>query len=320
MIDLSQKSILVTGGAGFIGSNIIKKLQPIAKFIRIVDNLSTGFYKNIQPFLKYSNVQFIQTDITNFDVCKEIVKDMDIICHQAALGSIPRSIKDPLSSHNTNVNGFLNLLIAAKDAGIKRFVYASSSAVYGTNNDPTKVEANIGKHLSPYAITKYVDELYANLFCTLYGIKCIGLRYFNVFGPNQNPDGEYAAVVPKFIKQLMLNEKCVINGDGSVSRDYTYVDNAVDANLLAMTTSNANAYGEVFNIGCGDTTTLNELYSYISLNMNRDIKPIYGPKRIGDIQHSKADISKAKKILGYNPQTTMKNGLVSTISHYLLTN
>ena len=236
---IENKNILVTGGAGFVGSNIVEYLlKNNVKCVRILDNLSTGNKNNIQPFLdKYDNIEFLWGDITNLETCRKAVNNIDIICHQAALGSVPRSMNDPLSSHNSNVNGFFNILLAAKENNIKRIVYASSSSVYGDHPVLPKVEQNIGKQLSPYAITKYIDELYGNIFTKCYGMECIGLRYFNIFGPRQDPNGAYAAVIPKFISSMKKNIRPIINGDGNYSRDFTYIDNAVQVNILALTTT-----------------------------------------------------------------------------------
>ena len=307
-----MNNILITGGAGFIGSNIVEYIsqKKIYKQIRILDNLKTGKMKNIQFLLdKYDNIEFVHGDISNLEDCRNAVIGMDVICHQAAIGSIPRSIKDPLSSHISNVNGFVNILVAAKEVGIKRIVYASSSSVYGDNMILPKVEANTGNVLSPYAATKAIDELYGGLFTRCYGMECIGLRYFNVFGPRQDPNGDYAAVIPKFIDLLKRGVQPVINGDGSFSRDFTYVENAVHANVLALTTRNNISYGNVFNIGCGEQYSLLELIKILQIELKSDIKPLFGPNRQGDIPHSNADISKARDILGYHPIISFKNGM-----------
>ena len=251
--NIINKNILITGGAGFIGSNIVETLlKQNCKFIRILDNLSTGYKKNIDFLLqKYDNIEFLYGDITNLEICRKAMKNIDIICHQAALGSVPRSIIDPLKSHQTNVNGFFNILLAAKENNIKRIVYASSSSVYGDNQILPKIEHNTGNVLSPYAATKSIDEIYANVFTKCYDMECIGMRYFNVFGPRQDPTGSYAAVIPKFINLMKNNISPTINGDGKFSRDFTYIDNVVQANILAMTTTNKECYGQVFNIGAG---------------------------------------------------------------------
>ena len=306
-----QLNVLVTGGAGFIGSNIVETLLKTGvNKVRILDNLKTGKMKNIQFLLdKYSNVEFMYGDISRLEDCRKAVKGMDVITNQAALGSVPRSINDPLSSHISNVNGFLNILIAAKEEDIKRVVYASSSSVYGDHPVLPKVEENTGNVFSPYAVTKSVDELYAGVFSKCYNMQCIGLRYFNVFGPKQDPKGAYAAVIPKFIDIMGKGKKPIINGDGSFSRDFTYVDNVVQANVKALTTDNKESYGEVFNIGAGGRITMLELVDAINKGLNTNIKPILGKNRPGDIPHSNADINKAKSILGYDPKIQFYEGI-----------
>jgi UDP-N-acetylglucosamine 4-epimerase len=315
---MENKSVLVTGGAGFIGSNIVEYLlKNGVKFVRVLDNLSTGNKNNIQPFLeKYSNIEFMYGDISNLDVCKKAVKDMDVICHQAALGSVPRSIDDPLMSHISNVNGFLNILIAAKENGIKRVVYASSSSVYGDDVNLPKKEEKTGNVLSPYAATKAIDEIYAGVFTRCYGMECIGLRYFNIFGPRQDPNGAYAAVIPKFISLIQQNKSPVINGDGSFSRDFTYVDNAVKANCLALLTNNNECFGTAFNIGAGGQISILDLFYIIKNTLGSDIELSFGFNRKGDVPHSNADISKAKKLLGYNPLVSFHDGIVRTVDYY----
>ena len=310
-MSIEKLSILVTGGAGFIGSNIVEfLLKNNVKKVRVIDNLSTGNKNNIKPFLeKYDNLEFMYGDISKLEDCRKAVKDMDVITNQAALGSVPRSMKDPLSSHISNVNGFLNLLIAAKEEGIKRIVYASSSSVYGDHPVLPKVEENIGSVLSPYAATKAIDEIYAGVFSKCYGMECIGLRYFNVFGPRQDPKGAYAAVIPKFIDIMRNNKQPTINGDGTFSRDFTYVNNVVQANIKALTTSNKECYGEVFNIGAGGRITILELVDAINKGLKTNIKPILGPNRAGDIPHSNADISKAKSMLDYEPKIQFYKGI-----------
>jgi len=310
--------LLITGGAGFIGSNIIKYLlQNNIKYIRILDNLSTGKIENINNFLKLNNVEFIHGDICDLETCLKAAEGMDMICHQAALGSVSRSITNPLMSHNSNVNGFLNILLASQNKGIKRVVYASSSSVYGDNPILPKVEKNTGSVLSPYAATKAIDEIYAKVFTRCYNFECIGLRYFNVFGPNQDPNGAYAAVIPKFINTMKNREQPVINGDGTFSRDFTYIDNVVQANILALTTENTKCFGEVFNIGTGGRVTILELFNVIKTNMELDIVPLFHKERDGDVPHSNADISKAKKMLNYNPKILFHEGIQKTINYYL---
>ena len=310
-MELSTLNVLVTGGAGFIGSNIVEfLLKNNVKKVRVVDNLSTGNKNNLKPFLrKYKNLEFMYGDISKLEDCRKAVKNMDVITNQAALGSVPRSIHDPLSSHLSNVNGFLNLLIAAKEEKIKRIVYASSSSVYGDNPTLPKKEENTGSVLSPYAATKAIDELYAGVFTKCYNMECIGLRYFNVFGPRQDPKGAYAAVIPKFIDIMKNKSQPTIHGDGTFSRDFTYVDNVVQANVKALLTQNTKSYGEVFNIGAGGRITILELVDAINKGLKTNIKPVLGPNRAGDIPHSNADISKAKSILDYEPKIQFYEGI-----------
>lgn len=303
--------ILVTGGAGFIGSNIVETLlKQGVKHVRILDNLATGKMENIQFLLdKYDNVEFMYGSISDLETCRKAVKDMNVITNQAALGSVPRSVADPLSSHIANVNGFLNILIAAKEEGIKRVVYASSSSVYGDHPVLPKVEENTGNVLSPYAATKAIDEIYAGVFYRCYGMECIGLRYFNIFGPRQDPNGAYAAVIPKFISLMESKIQPTINGDGTFSRDFTYVENAVQANILGLTTENEKCFGEAMNIGAGGQTSLLELIEVLKKELDVDIDPIFGPERPGDIPHSNADISKAQNMLGYDPKISFEMGM-----------
>lgn len=317
MDQLKEKSILITGGAGFIGSHIAETLlKNGVKYIKILDNLSTGSLDNINHLTsQYKNVEFIKGDICEYDVCCKSVKGVDMVCHQAALGSVPRSLNDPLSSHNNNVNGFLNILHASKENNVKRFVYASSSSVYGDDNNDIKKENEIGQVLSPYALTKYIDELYASLYTRVFGMECIGLRYFNVFGPRQNPHGPYAAVIPKFISSLLEGRRITINGDGTISRDFTYVDNVIHGNLLALSTKNQLAFGQVFNMGVGTSITLNHLYSTLSSILRVNIDPIYGPPRKGDIQYSLSSYEKAHSLLEFNPKTSFEKGLQLTVNY-----
>jgi UDP-N-acetylglucosamine 4-epimerase len=312
--------LLITGGCGFIGSNITEYFleNNLFQSIIIIDNLSTGFKKNIQNLLdKYSNLKFIEENIQDIEVCRNITKNIDAICHQAATGSVPRSINDPFFYHKNNVDGFFNLLIAAKENGCKRFVYASSSSVYGDNENLPKIEDKTGDVLSPYAATKKINEIYANIFHKCYGMEIIGLRYFNVFGEKQNPNGEYAAVIPKFI-DLVKNEKSpIIYGDGSFSRDFTYVKNIIHANYLALTTTNSKCFGEVFNIGAGGRITINEIFYKICKFIGKNMQPEYQPNRKGDIPHSNASIKKANILLGYSPQYGFEEGLEKTIQYFL---
>lgn len=322
-MNLQDISILVTGGAGFIGSHIVEYLlKNNVKFVRVLDNLSSGKIENIKHLLdKYHNIEFIYGDIRNLDICETACKDISAICHQAALGSVQRSVDNPLESHGVNVNGFLNIIMAAKKNNIKRIVYASSSSVYGSDDHPFKSEEILGMPLSPYAATKRIDELYAHVFTKLYGMECIGLRYFNVFGPRQNPNGQYAAVIPKFIDLMIKDIAPTINGDGSYSRDFTYVENVVSANILALTTQNNKIFGEVFNIGTSGNITIIDLFNLIKDFLKKEnIKPIYGTTRPGDVPYSKASIEKASEYLGYKPSVSFKDGLEKTITFYMENN
>lgn len=311
-------NVLVTGGAGFIGSNLVEALiadERVQK-IRVLDNLATGSMKNIEPFEGNPKFEFIKGDIRSFETCLQACEGMDAISHQAALGSVPRSINDPLTSNEVNVTGTLNVFTAAKESGIKRIVYAASSSTYGDHPGLPKVEDRIGNPLSPYAVTKFVNELYAKVYANIYGLELIGLRYFNIFGPKQNPAGPYAAVIPLLVKSVLNNEPPIINGDGEHSRDFTFVANAVQANILALTTTNAEAVNQVYNIACGEQTSLNELFENIKQTAGSDLAPKYGPERAGDVKHSLADISKASQLLGYQPKVTVKEGLKTTFEWY----
>lgn len=317
-----MKHILITGGAGFIGSNLIEYFLNKGYQVTCLDNFSTGHEHNITPFRSHEKFRFIEGDIRDMTICQEAVKGVDYILHQAALGSVPRSIKDPLTSNEVNVNGFLNMLWAAKEAGVKRFIYAASSSTYGDSEALPKVEDVIGKPLSPYAITKYVNELYAEIFSNTYGIETIGLRYFNVFGRRQDPNGAYAAVIPLFVKQLMNHESPVINGAGDFSRDFTYIDNVIQMNELAMLTENPKAINTVFNTAVGDRTNLNELVEYLKTFLSKydpkiaDVEVIHGPERQGDIPHSLASVDKAKELLGYEPTHEIEEGLKEAVEWY----
>jgi UDP-N-acetylglucosamine/UDP-N-acetylgalactosamine 4-epimerase len=313
------KSILVTGGAGFIGSNLVEALLQDERVnkVRVLDNLATGFFHNIQEFMGNHKFEFILGDIRDYETCLAACDGMDLVSHQAALGSVPRSIDDPLTNNAVNITGTLNIFTAAKEKGVKRVIYAASSSTYGDSKELPKVEDNIGKPLSPYAVTKYVMELYANVFNNLYGLETIGLRYFNVFGPKQNPNGAYAAVIPLFIDKILKGERPTINGDGSVSRDFTYIANAVQANFLALFTENQEAINQVYNVACGDRTTLKELWNFLKTISGSNIEPIYGEPRKGDILHSQADISKIKEQLAYNESIKISLGLELAFNWYL---
>ena len=315
--DISSVKFLITGGAGFIGSNIVEYLvHHKAGLIRILDNLSEGKIENIEPFLKLDNVEFIEGDIDDLATCKTACEDIDFVSHQAALGSVPRSIATPTITNNANVTGFLNMLTAAKDASVKRFVYASSSSVYGDHPDLPKLEVNIGNQLSPYAVSKYINELYSSVFTNCYDLETVGLRYFNVFGPRQKPDGPYAAVIPLFMDALIKNESPMINGDGEQSRDFTFVVNAVEANIRAMFSSAKEATGKVYNVAFGQRRTVNQLLSTLKDLSGSEIQAVYRDPRPGDVRHSLADISLAKEFLGYDPQYDIDRGLDITFEWF----
>lgn len=314
--------ILITGGAGFIGSNLTEYFLNKEYQVTVLDNFSTGYRHNIEQHFNNPNFNLVEGDIRNLDDCHKAVEGADYVLHQAALGSVPRSINDPITSNEVNVSGFLNMLVAARDAKVKRFVYAASSSTYGDSETLPKVEDKIGKPLSPYAVTKYVNELYADVFSRTYGLECIGLRYFNVFGRRQDPNGAYAAVIPKFVMQLMKHESPVINGSGEYSRDFTYIDNVIQMNELAMLTNNPNAINQVYNTAVGDRTTLNQLVSllkkYLSI-YDQEIAKLevsHGPNRLGDIPHSLASVEKARNLLGYEPLYNIEEGLQYAIKWY----
>jgi UDP-N-acetylglucosamine/UDP-N-acetylgalactosamine 4-epimerase len=312
------KKILVTGGAGFIGSNLVEELlnDKDVSLVRVLDNLATGSLKNIEPFLADERFEFIEGDIRDYAICLQACEGIDFISHQAALGSVPRSINDPLTSNNVNITGTLNIFTAAKEKNIKRVVYAASSSTYGDHPGLPKVEDKIGNPLSPYAVTKYVNELYAKVYADLYAMELIGLRYFNIFGPRQNPKGPYAAVIPLFIKSILENISPVINGDGEHSRDFTYVSNAVQANINAMFTESKDAANQVYNIACGQQTSLNQLFIHLKSFAGSQLEAIHGPDRKGDVKHSLADISKAGTLLDYKPAITVADGLAKTYNWY----
>ncbi len=319
---LSESKVLVTGGAGFIGSNLIGSLLSSNNTVVCLDNFSTGKRQNLSEYINNPAFRLIEGDIRDYETCLNAVRGIDIVLHQAALGSVPRSIKDPVTSTDVNIGGFVKMLFAAKEEKVKRFVYAASSSTYGDHPDLPKVEDKIGLPLSPYGITKYVNELYAGNFAKTYGIEVIGLRYFNVFGRRQDPDGAYAAVIPKFLKTLRNHESPVINGDGSYSRDFTYIDNVIQANHLAASVSNKEALNQVYNVAFGERTTLNQLYDYIQKLAGAydkeilKIPIIYGPERAGDIPHSLASIEKAKRLLGYSPTHSVSEGLNEAVKWF----
>ena len=319
---ITKTTILITGGAGFIGTNLCEYFLSKGYFVVCFDNFATGHKHNITEFLKHKNFKLIEGDIRDLDQCKNAVIGVDYVLHQAALGSVPRSIKDPITSNEVNVSGFLNMLVASRDAGVKRFVYAASSSTYGDSEDLPKVEDKIGKPLSPYAITKYVNELYAEIFSNTFGFETIGLRYFNVYGRRQDPNGAYAAVIPKFVMQLMKHECPVINGDGNFSRDFTYIDNVIQMNELAMLTQNPEAINTVYNTAYGDRTTLNVMVSYLKEYLSEfdsaisTIEVVHGPNRVGDIPHSLASIDKAKRLLNYTPEYSFQDGLKEAVKWY----
>lgn len=319
-----MRKILITGGAGFIGSNLCEAFLENGDYIVCLDNFSTGHIENILPLLeKYpKSFRLIVGDIRNMNDCVNAVSGMDYVLHEAALGSVPRSIKDPITTNAVNIGGFLNMIVASRDAGVKRFIFAASSSTYGDSKTLPKVEDVIGKPLSPYAITKYVDELYADVFARTYGVDYIGLRYFNVFGRRQDPNGAYAAVIPLFVKKFMNHEAPTINGDGEYSRDFTYIDNVIQMNMLALQTQNPEAVNQIYNTAYGERTTLNQLVTYLKEYLSDydskivEVEPVHGPNRVGDIPHSLANVDKAKRLLGYDPQFSMKDGLKEAVKWY----
>ena len=319
---LQGSRVLVTGGAGFIGSNLCEDLLKNNNKVVCLDNLSTGFFSNIEPFISNENFSFIEGDICDFDTCMKACSNVDYVFHQAALGSVPRSLNNPIATNESNVTGFLNMLVAARDSNVKRFVYAASSSTYGDSKELPKVEENIGMPLSPYAVTKYVNELYAHVFGLNYGMEIIGLRYFNVFGRRQTPNGAYAAVIPKFVQLFIDHESPVINGDGTNSRDFTYIDNVIQMNHLAATTTNQSALGQVFNTAVGDQSTLLQLVELLKSLLSefdpeiQKVEVKYGPERSGDIPHSLASIEKAKSLLDYHPSHDLEAGLTEAINWY----
>ncbi len=321
-MDNSIQKILITGGAGFIGSNLCDYFINKGYFVTCLDNFATGHRYNIEHLLCDEKFDLIEGDVRDLETCLDATKNKDFVLHHAALGSVPRSIQDPINSNDVNISGFLNMLVASRDNGIKRFVYAASSSTYGDSEVLPKVEEVIGKPLSPYAITKYVNELYADVFSKTYGLETIGLRYFNVFGRRQDPNGAYAAVIPKFVMQFMRHESPVINGDGTYSRDFTYIDNVIQMNELAMTTQNKEALNTVYNTAFGDRVTLNEMVNLLKENLSKhdasisEVSIVYGANRVGDIPHSLASIEKAKRLLNYNPKYSFSQGLKEAVEWY----
>ncbi|MFP5080820.1 SDR family oxidoreductase [Pedobacter sp. JCM 36344] len=314
---IGENSFLITGGAGFIGSNLVKfLLNNGAKKVRVLDNFSNGHRKNIEEFSSNPAFELLEGDIRDKNICESACIDIDFVSHQAALGSVPRSINDPLATNEVNITGFLNMLLAVKNSNVKRMVYAASSSTYGDSKIMPKVENVIGNPMSPYAVTKYVNELYAHVFALNYGIDTIGLRYFNVFGPKQDPNGAYAAVIPLFVQALLDDKSPFINGDGEQTRDFTYVDNAVQANVKAMLTDNSGASNQVFNVAVGDRTSLNVMFEILKKIENKTLQPIYKASRQGDVRDSLADISKAKNLIGYCPKVRFEQGLIETYNWY----
>lgn len=317
-----KTKILVTGGAGFIGSNLSEALLERGYRVRCLDNFATGKTENIQAFLAHPHYELQVGDIRNLDDCRKACQSVDYVLHEAALGSVPRSVKDPITSNAVNIDGFLNMLVAARDAQVKRFIFAASSSTYGDSEQLPKVEEHIGRPLSPYAVTKYVNELYADVFARTYGLDYIGLRYFNVFGRRQDPQGAYAAVIPLFVKQMIGLEAPTINGDGEYSRDFTYIENVIQMNLLAIESKNPEALNQIYNTAFGERTTLNQLVAALKEGLGRfnpaiaQLEVIHGPNRVGDIPHSLASIEKAKKLLGYKPKFSMRAGLLEAIEWY----
>ncbi|MBE0676901.1 MAG: SDR family oxidoreductase [Bacteroidales bacterium] len=316
---VTGKKVLVTGGAGFIGSNLVASLLEARNEVVCLDNFSTGRRKNIEEFIDNPSFRLLEGDIRNYDDCLKAVQGIEIVFHQAALGSVPRSLKDPVTSTDVNIGGFVRMLQASREEGVDRFIYAASSSTYGDHEGLPKVEEHIGNPLSPYAVTKFADELFASVFAMNYGMKVIGLRYFNVFGPRQDPEGAYAAVIPKFILQLLRGEQPVINGDGTVSRDFTHISNVVRANHLAALVNREDAINQVYNIACGESTSINRMFEIIRDSLTvydkniGDVEPLFGPERKGDIRHSLASIEKAGKKLGYTPVIGIEEGLPDTV-------
>ena len=315
--DLSKSSFLITGGAGFIGSNIVRYLiDHNAGKIKVLDNLATGSFKNISRYNVNKNFEFIEGDIRDYETCRKCCEGIDYVSHQAALGSVPRSVKDPLTTHAVNATGFLNMILAAKEASVKRFICASTSAVYGDHPALPKKEGQTGNPLSPYAVSKITNELYAQVFADTYKMEIIGLRYFNVFGPNQSPAGPYAAVIPLFIRSVIEHKPPYIDGDGEQTRDFTYVENVVQANIRAMLTTNREAVNRIYNVALGERISVNKLFNLIAELLNSDLRPRYRDRRPGDVRDSLADISAAKILLGYRPAININEGLTLTLEWF----
>jgi len=320
--NLEKAKILVTGGAGFIGSNLCEYLLQCGAIVRCLDNFSTGHRRNLESFLEHQNFNLIEGDIRDLNTCQEACGNVEFVLHQAALGSVPRSINDPITTNEVNISGYLNMLVASRDQGVKRFIYAASSSTYGDSEDLPKVEDVIGKPLSPYAVTKYTNELYAGIFKQTYGIDTIGLRYFNVYGQRQDPNGAYAAVIPKFVTQLINHESPVINGDGSFSRDFTYIDNVIQMNVLSILTTNAAALNQIYNTAVGEKNTLLELVQILKANLSlfddqiSNVQIVHGPLRVGDIPHSLASINKAMELLDYKPTHDIEAGVKESVKWY----
>ncbi len=315
--DISNTSFLVTGGAGFIGSNIVNYLLTFgAKKVRVIDNLSNSSGENLEPFMSNPNFEFVNGDISNYESCLKVTEGIDFVSNQAALGSVPRSLANPVATNNANVVGFLNMITAARKNKVKRIVYASSSSVYGDSQKLPKIESEIGSPLSPYAVSKYTNELYAKVSHLSYGQEIIGLRYFNIFGPNQSPTGAYAAVIPLFIESLLKNQSPFINGDGKQSRDFTYVENAVQANVRALFTENKEALGEVFNVAVGEKFSLVDLFNSIKIGTGASVSAVHREERAGDVKNSLADISKANELLDYQPKVRFQDGIQRTIEWF----
>lgn len=311
-------NVLVTGGAGFIGSNICERLMQMKEIglVRVIDNLETGFKENIEALMPDKKFEFVQQDIRDYTICRQVMTDIDVVLHQAALGSVPRSVQNPINTNDFNINGTLNVFFSAKEAGVRKMVFASSSSTYGTDQDLPKRENKIGDPMSPYAVTKLVSELYAKVFSGLYDFRYIGFRYFNVFGPRQSPRGAYAAVIPLFFKEMLEGRAPVINGDGKQSRDFTYIDNVVDINVGTIFNDDPASWNNIFNVACGYKTSLNELFHYIAELTGFRGEEVHGPDRKGDIRDSLADISKAASLLGYSPKISIRDGLKKTFEWY----